>query len=50
MADNFKSLSVCLSMVAHSYNASIWEAKARDLEFKPSLGYTMRHCIKKKKS
>lgn len=30
-------------MVARSYNASTWEAKARDREFKPSLGYTMRY-------
>jgi hypothetical protein len=34
-------------MVVHVYNLSSREVKLEDQEFKASLGYTVRHCLKK---
>jgi hypothetical protein len=36
-------------MMVHAYNPSTWEAEVGGGEFKASLGYIVRSCLKKKK-
>jgi hypothetical protein len=38
-----------IDVAVHTWNLSTWEAEQEDHEFKVSLGYTVRPCLKKKK-
>lgn len=48
---NLEITWVEISVLAHTVNASIWEAEQADLsQFQARQGYTVRPCLKKKKS